>query len=54
MSEQQQHEHEPVPLGQRLYERPFVLLILGIVIMFVFYTGWGLVEVLTMPQGTLP
>jgi hypothetical protein len=24
------------------------------VVMFVVYTGWGMWEILTMPQGTLP
>jgi len=45
---------EKVPLGQRLYDRPFLLLILGIVVMAVFFTGWGLWEILTLPQSSLP
>jgi hypothetical protein len=45
---------EPVPLGQRLYDRPFLLLIAGILVMAVLYTGWGLLEILTLPRGTLP
>lgn len=45
---------EPVPLGQRLFERPFLLLIAGHVVMFVFYTLWGLAETLMLPQATLP
>lgn len=43
-----------IPLGQRLCERPFLLLIVGILIMAVFYTGWGLVEVASMTQAPLP
>jgi hypothetical protein len=43
-----------VPLGQRLFDRPFLLLLLGLLVMFVFYTGWGLFEVLTLPEATLP
>lgn len=46
--------HEPIPLGQRLFDRMFLLLTAGIVIMLVVYTGWGLWELYTMPQGTLP
>jgi len=42
------------PLGQRLFDRPFLLLIAGLVVMFVFYTLWGLWEILAMPMGTLP
>ena len=45
---------EPPPLGQRLYDNMFLLLVLGVVIMLVVYTGWGLWELVTMPQGTLP
>lgn len=43
-----------VPLGQRLYDRPFLLLFAGIVVMLLFYTGWGLWEVLTLPPAPLP
>ena len=43
-----------VPLGQRLFDSPFLLLIAGIVVMVVFYTAWGLWEVLTLPTATLP
>lgn len=42
------------PIGQRLFDRPFLLLLLGLLVMFLFYTGWGMYEVLTLPQGTLP
>jgi len=42
------------PLLQRLYERPFLLLVAGMVIMFVIYTFWGLWEVMNLPQATLP
>ena len=47
-------EPEQIPLGQRLYDNPFVLLIAGIVVMLVFYTLWGLWEVLSLPQAPLP
>jgi len=45
---------EPVPLGQRLLNRPFLLLVAGLVVMFGFYTLWGLYEILSLPQATLP
>ena len=45
---------EPVPLGQRLFDNVFLLLALGMVIMFVVFTGWGMWEILSMPQATLP
>lgn len=45
---------EDVPLGQRLYDNWFLLMIAGITIMAVIYTGWGLWEIVTLPQATLP
>lgn len=45
---------EKIPLGQRLFDQPFLLLVAGIVVMAVFFTGWGLWEVLTMPTSSLP
>lgn len=41
-----------VPLGQRLYDNLPLLFILGFLITVVFYTGWGLVEIIYQP--TLP
>ena len=45
---------EAIPLGQRLFDNWVLLLIAGIAIMGVIYTGWGLWEVLTMPSAELP
>lgn len=50
-----QPEHAgPVPLGQRLYDSPFLLLAAGIVVIVVFYTAWGLYEILTLTPAPLP
>jgi len=43
-----------VPLGQRLFDNIFLLLGAGIVVMLVFYTGWGLWEITSLPSGPLP
>jgi hypothetical protein len=43
-----------VPLGQRLYDNPFLLLAAGIVVIVVFYTAWGLYEILTLTPAPLP
>ncbi len=43
-----------VPFLQRLYDRPFLLLALGLAVMLILFTGWGLWEVLTLPEATLP
>jgi hypothetical protein len=45
---------EEVPLGQRLFDKPFLLLAAGLLVMFLFYTGWGLVDIFALPQGNLP
>jgi len=45
---------ERPPLGQRFFDNVFLLLALGMLIMFVVYTGWGLWEILSMPKATLP
>lgn len=45
---------EEAPLGQRLFDRPFLLLLLGLLVMFVFYTGWGMVEIASLGDAPLP
>jgi len=42
------------PLGQRLFDNWVLLLVAGIVIVTLFYTGWGLWEILTLPPAPLP
>jgi hypothetical protein len=49
-----ENDSPPVPLGQRIFDNVFLLLVAGIVVMAVLYTGWGLWEVLTLPKATLP
>lgn len=43
-----------IPLAQRLYDNWILLMIAGIVIMAVIYTGWGLFEIINMPKAELP
>jgi len=45
---------EAIPLGQRLMDRPFLLLVLGLLVMAVFYTGWGLLEIVRLTPAPLP
>lgn len=45
---------EPLPLGQRFFDNMYLLLALGVAIMLVVFTGWGIWEVMSMPKGTLP
>jgi hypothetical protein len=49
-----ERDEPKVPLGQRLFDNVFLLLVLGVVIMAVVYTGWGLWELIVMPAGSLP
>lgn len=46
--------NQEIPLGQRLLNKPFLLLAAGLIVMFVFYTFWGLYELHILPQATLP
>jgi hypothetical protein len=45
---------EPLPLGQRFFDNMYLLLALGLLVMFVIFTAWGTWEIVSMPQGTLP
>jgi len=45
---------EGIPTGQKLFDRPFLLLAAGLIVMFLFYTGWGLWEILSLPAAKLP
>ena len=54
MSVSPDSKSERVPYMQQLFDSPFLLLIAGLVVMFVFFTGWGLVEIMSLPIATLP
>lgn len=43
-----------VPLGQRLFDNVFLMLGLGLLVMLVIFTAWGLWEIRTLPPATLP
>lgn len=45
---------EEPPFLQRLMDRPFVLLAIGMFVMIAFYTGWGMVELMVLPKAELP
>lgn len=53
MRDNDHHGDEEIPLGQRLFDRPFLLLIAGIVVMVVFYTLWGLWEIASLTPSPL-
>ena len=39
----------PVPLGQRYFDRIFLLLAVSILISALVYNAWGVIELLTLP-----
>ncbi len=45
---------EPIPIGQRLFDNMYLLLVLGVAVMLVVFTAWGMWEIISMPNGTLP
>ena len=47
-------KNEAVPFFQRMFDNPIVLLLIGLATMFILYTAWGMVEILTLPTATLP
>lgn len=47
-------ETENKPLGQRFLDNIWLLLALGLLIPIVSYTLWGIIELLTMGEATLP
>lgn len=53
-SEHPRTDETPAPAGQRLYDSPFLLLGLGLLVMLVCFTAWGLWEILSLPTAPLP
>ncbi|MDH4247152.1 MAG: hypothetical protein OEW39_04985 [Deltaproteobacteria bacterium] len=43
-----------IPFFQKLFDNPIALLVLGLAVMFVLFTGWGMIEIMTLPTATLP
>ena len=42
-------ENERIPIMQRVLDNPFLLLFIGVVVPTVFYTIWGIMEIITIP-----
>jgi len=45
---------EKPPLGQRFFDNVYLLLALGLFVMFAVFTAWGVWEIVSMPAATLP
>lgn len=39
---------------QRLLDSPITLLVIGMAIILICFTGWGMYEILTLPEARLP
>lgn len=47
-------DDQKIPFAQKIMDNPFLLLGAGLFVMFVFYTGWGIAEVVWLPYSELP
>lgn len=45
---------EQKPLGQRFLDNIWLLLALGLAIPIISYTLWGIIELISMGEATLP
>lgn len=55
MSERERTSDEGrVPAGQRFYDSPFILLGLGLLVMLISFTAWGLWEIVSLTPAPLP
>lgn len=52
MNEHEDRDRKPIPFGQILFDDVFLLLLLGLVVPFIIYTVWGLMDIGGIP--TLP
>ncbi|WKZ57404.1 MAG: hypothetical protein QY326_01685 [Bdellovibrionota bacterium] len=50
----QEDPEEKIPRAQKYYDNPWLLLVAGLAVMFVFYTLWGLAEIYSLPPAPLP
>jgi len=41
---------EKIPFGQKLFDNVFFWLAVGVGLSLVFYLGWGILEILTIPD----
>ncbi|HJV79638.1 MULTISPECIES: hypothetical protein [Oxalobacteraceae] len=44
-----EESEERVPIMQQILDNPFLLLFIGVAVPTVFYTMWGIMEIVTIP-----
>ena len=45
-----QEEVEEIPKGQRYFDNFFLLLVVGLIIPFLMYNLWGMIELMSVPD----
>ncbi len=45
-----QEDVEEIPKGQRYFDNFFLLLLAGLIIPFLMYNLWGMIELMTVPD----
>ncbi len=50
MSEQKEQQPERIPVGQAIFDEVFLLFLASLVISFILYNVWGLLELLNVPM----
>lgn len=53
-NDQDKISEDEVPYFQKLYDRPFLWLALGMITMVLFYTAWGILEIMMLTKAPLP
>ena len=51
MSPTDHNAYELVPWMQQLLDNPFLLLFIGVMVPMIVYSLWGVIDILTIPQG---
>lgn len=46
------HQQQPIPWMQRLFENVWFLTALGVIFPTLMYTVWGLIDLVILPQFT--
>lgn len=54
MKNEEDNSEDQIPAGQKYFDNPWLLLVAGMLVMFAFYTIWGMYEIMSLPQATLP
>ncbi len=49
MTDDSNQEDERIPAMQSLLDNPFLLLFIGVAMPTVFYTLWGIMEIVSLP-----